>query len=359
MVYRKITGWQVLRAAIPPWKNTHDPLVSYELRHRRRAGQRPWSLLAMGYVLMLMVMFYLVFTLLQNNAPNWEEVTSAVLAILGIGLALMVMLGHWRLLMAISGRAATMIAGRKKSGDWELIAITPLDKTRWYLNQLTIIAWQVFPIIRELMILQSLLVLGGVSFLSYQLHDLSTNQSAYYIEEYLSLPLYWILILPLALLLILEPYWATALFASVSLYTSSRSKRLTMSLLYTFLNTFIIRYLITLVFYYSGLIVFFLVSNIAALLGSGTEGISLTDLFSIGWLLCGILCVYALGSSFFVEWLPALGLVMFLLPSEDGVTAVLFFSIYITGFWTYLFTPFLMLGFLGNATISQLNQREV
>jgi hypothetical protein len=39
---------------------------------------------------------------------------------------------RWQLVLAITQRAARMIAARRFRGDWDLIAITPIDMADWY-----------------------------------------------------------------------------------------------------------------------------------------------------------------------------------------------------------------------------------
>lgn len=48
-----------------------------------------------------------------------------------------------------------MITVRRERGDWDLILITPIPKAHWLELQLTAISWQVWPLVRNLMIGQA------------------------------------------------------------------------------------------------------------------------------------------------------------------------------------------------------------
>src|SRR5215207_4833854 len=127
----QLSGWSILRAVIPPWQDLDDPLVQYDIRHRRRAGRRPWMAIVLGYLTLIALNIYFAGQLFADDPIDYQNLLQPVLTIGVTGLVVTIIYGHWRLLLAVSAKATAIIAARRRSGDWDLIAITPVEKSRW------------------------------------------------------------------------------------------------------------------------------------------------------------------------------------------------------------------------------------
>lgn len=352
-----LTGWEVLRAMLPPWQSTQDPLVSYHLRIHKRVGRRPWGMILLGYLTLGMLTLYIVGQLAAQNLREVSEIITETLAIVGIGLTLTMAMTHWRLMIAVSARAADAIAGQRLRGDWDLIAITPVSKTRWFRSQLTTIAWQVFPLVRQLLVVHTLMVLIGTFLILY---IVSTEDAASWDSgDYLSPLIYLLAVTPFGLLLIFLPFLNTSLFSMTSLYTSSNSKRVTMSMLYSFVGIYITRLIITLTYFLGGTMFILILGTLGKALGIIDDfDLSLTDLSSAGagFLLVG--CIYCLIGAFFIEWLPVLGFIIMATPAEPEVHMMLYIAFSLTLLLSYVVVPLVILRGLGRAIVWQINQRE-
>jgi hypothetical protein len=286
------------------------------------------------------------------------QLVGEILLILGIGLSLTMALLHWRLLIALSARAADTIAGQRRRGDWDLIAITPVSKTRWFKGQLISMAWQVFPLVRQLLAVHLLMILLGTAVLVYAIAEARNNDWAS--DHSLAIGVYIVAVIPFGLLLLAMPFLNTALFGMASLYTSSHSKRVTMSMLYSFVLVYATRVLMSLSFIWGGAMLLIVLGGVANWLGlTDSFDTDLNDLLTVSAGVLALACVYSLAAAFFIEWLPVLGFILMASPAEDAAThAVLYLAIWLTLLFTYGLLPLLLLRGMGRAVVWQINQRE-
>lgn len=348
------------RATLPPWSNLSNPLIRHEIRAKRRASRRPWTLVCMGYGLAIGIIGLMSYGIYDLNNSGFSHnplapIIDSLLAFISAISALFVAIAHWRLILAISGRAAGMIAARRLRGDWELIFIAPLDKTRWYRAQLTALAWQVWPITRQL--------LGVQIFLAVIVFGLSTQEiirdysSDTFIETLHPLP-HLIGLLPFLALFALGPLIETSLYASISLYLSSKSKRSTMAMMYSFGAIYATRIVIAFV------LIFCIMAFTVTVNGlfnpdysPGRIGIDGIFLSLSLYCLFGILIL-----GFGIEWLP---ISIALLLADANI----FSDNYFVGFMNYLailvafavaygLVPFGMMRLLTDKTIHQLQEPE-
>jgi len=359
-------GWVLLRALVPPWGSLGDPLVSYDIHPHRRSGQRPWSALVITAFTLLLLCTYLVSMLdgFDPYAPTslLEDLLPNALGIVIGGMSLFVMLGHWRLLLAVAGRGAGMIAVRKQRGDWDLIAITPVPKSRWFSAQLTILGWQVFPLVRQLLVVQGVMVLLGFSYTVYfqylERQDCIQYGCAYTTYP-LPIPLYALMVLPFAALIVLEPLLTLGVFSTMSLYVSTLNKRITMSVLGSFVGVYVVRVLMTLVLLISGILLVFLISSLFSLIGFGSGNIDVDDLFSSEMLfLIPYCCMWSIIGSFALEWFPALGALVFLIENDTSGYLGLYIASLGAFSLAYVLIPLLVMRILGRITIARLEARE-
>lgn len=353
-----LSTWQMFRALLPPWQQTQDPLVSYHLRDQKRVGRRPWGFVIIAYLMLIPLVIYLAALYYSEETQLLTDLFLQVLGALSVGLGLMVMLGHWRLLISVAARSAEAIAGQRRRGDWDLIAITPMSKARWFRAQLTAIGWQVFPILRQLLLVQGLLVLIGMGLLIYGITQDDT--STYYgSERFLPIGVYVLLLLPLVLLLMVEPLLSLFLFTLAGFFASSLSKRTSMSMLYSFFWSYVARLAMAAMFIYGGFIITVLVGGVANALGLTQDFDIDSDIFSnMSIYICGILCLYTLATAFFVEWLPTLGILVLTTPNESSNHAIIYVIIVLTLGMTYIITPWWLMRRLGRSIVWQINQRE-
>jgi hypothetical protein len=282
------------------------------------------------------------------------------------------MVGHWRLLMAVSARAAAIIAARRGRGDWDLIAITPVEKSRWLRAQLVTIGWQVFPIVRLLLVVQLVLVLICFGQLTRIQYEERQQEQAYeepcraeggcYWDEqdYLPTGLYVLATLPFDVMIVLEPLVTTGIFAAVSLYLSSRSQRTTMSLLYSFLSIYLVRVFLALVFLVGGMLIFMAVMGLATavgLVGSDWdwEWDGIGEFFG---LFCVWLCFAVLILAFFLEWMPMFAPMILLLQLRTGEHITRYVILILTFLLAYFLAPLWVIRSVGGRTVDRLNRRE-
>lgn len=351
-----INPWSFIRAVIPVGQTLDDPLVVYQIRRSQRTGSRPWMLVVMAYLVLIGEILYAAGMLAYGELETQfiGAFIGPMVGIVAVVLSLGVIYGHWRLVLAVFSRAAKVVTERRLRGDWELIAITPMPKARWLRAQLIGLGWQVWPLVRNLMIIQTVLVLIFVGVILYDRYD--DRGDRYYYEDssyhYLPLPVYMILTFPIFAALILEPLMMVAVLAALSFYISTLSKHPAMAMLYNFLGIFFIRSIIAAVFFYAGLffVVFFFTFSPNNDLGD-FEGASVLG-FSL------YTCIAVPITSFFVEWLPALGPLMVSTEARVSEHILLYLSIMCTGLTTYVATPLLLIRSLAARTVRRLQMRE-
>ncbi len=349
-----LNPWSFVRAVIPVGQTLDDPLVVYQIRRSQRTGNRPWMLVVLAYLTLLIEILYLTIVLnYQSVEPQkFNELLGEMLLILAGVLSLGTIYGHWRLMLAVFSRAAQVVTERRQRGDWELIAITPMPKARWLRSQLIGMGWQVWPLVRNLILIQTVLVVIFSGAVLYGLHD-NRQDETYPDDEYYFHPLaYTLLASPMLLALVLEPLMTVAVLAALSFYVSTLSKHPAMAMLYNFLGTFFIRTLIMAVLMYAGLffLVFFFTFSPDNSLGD-LEG----DSF-FGFLLSS--CIFIPLASFFVEWFPAVGASALVGELSTTDHMLVYLTIMCAGLTTYIATPLLIIQSLAARTVRRLQMRE-
>lgn len=349
-----LNPWSFVRAVIPVGQALDDPLVVYQLRRRQRTGSHPWMLVVLAYLALIIEILYLIIVLNYDSVEpqNLTELLGEMLTILAGVLSVGTIYGHWRLMLAVFSRAAQVVTERRLRGDWELIAITPMPKARWLRSQLIGLGWQVWPLVRNLIIIQTVLMFIFSGALLYGLYDNRQNETYPNDEYYYPLPVYMLLASPMLLAVILEPVMTVAVLAALSFYVSTLSKHPAMAMLYNFLGIFFIRTLIMAVLIYSSLFFAFFFftfspdNNFGSMDGSSFFGFLLSS------------CIFIPLSSFFVEWFPAIGAAALVGELSTLVHVLLYLTILCAGLTTYIATPLLIIQSLASRAVRRLQMRE-
>ena len=294
-------GWQLLRGIAPPWRNLNDPLLHYATRDHQRTGGRPLAFIIIIVLTIAGLIAYLALqnTLTQGYTTTRERIESA-LFIVFMGLCLMSVLGHWRLLLATTGRSTAAIAQKRERGDWDLIYITPVSKSRWFRAQITALGWQVFPLVRRLMIVHAIMIVIAFPILM-----------VFHSEEggRVSPLLYALELLPFAALWFLEPLISAGIFLSSTLVESSLRKRTWVAFLNGLGTVYLMRVAMAFALVVGGFILLVGVIEVAVVVGLEDEGadfgnLSANEIFLI--FLYGGASI--LVSAFVIEWiLPGAG----------------------------------------------------
>lgn len=365
---RSMSAVQFIRALLPPWRTLRDPLVQYGIRRGGRIGERPWALLVVTVLTCLAACIFMLGYMdsdSTNNRPLTSELLPGLLGLLMGGLGVLVMIGHWRLLLAIAGRAASLVAGRRASGDWDLIAITPMSKTRWLRSQLTIIGWQVFPLVRQLVVVQFLLVMLGFGYLIAARHaELNDSndcfiQPCYNYDEYdFSTLEYTLLIAPIGIGLGGWILVETGIFTAVALLASSLSQRVTMSMLYSFLGVFMTRIFLTFVLIYGGTLIMIALFQFSDALGLSDFDMDFSDLDEDLILVVMYYCMGIPILAFFLEWLPVFPAILMAAGDGDTELLIAYVGFWLVGLLVYIILPLLFIAFFSRRTIRRLEKRE-
>lgn len=350
-----LNPWSFIRAMIPIRQTLDDPLVVYQIRRSQGVGRKPWSLLILAYLILIGEIIFLAGLLAFSNleTQRLSVLVGPMLGVLAGGLSLGVVYGHWRLMLAVFMRAARAVTERRQNGDWELIMITPMPKTRWLRAQLIGMGWQVWPLVRNLMIMQGLLVLLFYGLMVYGVSQ--ADDTDYYYQddsEYLPTPVYIGVVLPIMLGMMIEPILQAGLLGAISFYVSTLSKQPAFAMLYNFLGAFISRVIIAGVFFYSGM--FFLVFFFAFTPDSNVMNIRGEEILAVLLYSCIAIPV----SSFFIEWLPTLGATMMAFEADPLEHLLLYMAILSAGGTTYIAIPLLMIRTLATSTVRRLQRRE-
>jgi hypothetical protein len=362
-----------LRAAIPPWQDLNDPLLRHELRQNLRTGRRPWTAIFLGYGLMFCVILYLLYMLYDLEQSPYgraqhEEVLGGMLGWLALALIALNTIGHWRLLLAITRRAAGMIAARRIRGDWDLIAIAPVEKSRWYRAQTTALCWQVWPITRQLVLAQTLLMLILFGICLYGLNSESDSNDwadescsdwengvcvEYASSGYLPLPVYALAFVPFGLLMACFPMVESALYASASLYPSSRARNSLMSMLYSFIAIYLVRVVMMVVFFYGGLLMLYGLNQ----LRMGGNDFDMPDAEALALLVFyGSLGI--IGAAFGIEWVPFLSPLVLLNQGTVKDHLLIYVWLLLTFGLAYVVVPLVMIRLFSSGTIRRLDKPE-
>jgi hypothetical protein len=345
------------------WPGQDNPLIAYDLKFDRREGRRPWAMVIVANLTLMSLGLYLLALLLAETAtiPPLLDFFGIILAFLMTGGGVMVMFGHWRLILAISSRTAAAIAGRKRNGDWDLIAITPMPKSRWLWSQQVIVMWQVFPVLRQLFILQTAMSVVGLGFLTYMLSTFDEG-SSWGDDVYLAPWLYFLLMLPVFAFFIAEPFITAHSFIRLGLYCSSLSGRVSTSMLGHFFAICFQRVVMSASFIYGGLFWILLFGGLANGLGLTDDfdtDFNLGDLLGTLAILCTLGFLYVLMLAPVAEWLPLFGALLMLGELEPAAHGVIYLAGIITCLQTYLLLPHLLNKTLYRWTVGRLEQRSL
>lgn len=231
-----MTRKQIFLAVLPLWKNLDHPLVQYEIRQLERPHEWRWLISSiMGLTLLILLVALLSYGF------SWQVVGQGVLG----GLAVYLILLRLRLFVAVSGRAARMITVRRERGDWDLILITPIPKARWLELQLTAISWQVWPLVRNLMIGQAVFTGVALLYMSAQQHQRWQGEKlddflltdlipdAHYLPTWM----FFLVALPFCMMVICLPLIEIGVFSTAALCASICSKNPSFALFRSFGNT--------------------------------------------------------------------------------------------------------------------------
>jgi hypothetical protein len=364
----------ILRAAFPPWQGLDDPLLYHELRETLRTGRRPWTAIFLGCILILCEIAYLFYTFVLARHPyglEYEEILGKMLGLLALALIALNTIGHWRLLFAITRRAARMITARRLRGDWDLIAITPMEKWRWYHAQMTALCWQVWPLTRQLVLAQTTLMLilfglglyglateGGSGGWDEQCVDWEMGTCVEYASSgYLPLHVYVLAFAPFGVLMACFPLVESALYASASLYPSSRSRNEGMSMLYSLITIYVVRLIMMIVFFCFGMIILMILSKlIVDMVDMGRD----TYRPGVGDYLVSLLLVSPvnLGTAFVIEWFPYTSSLPILIPNTVENYLRIYVLLLLTFGSAYGVVPLGMIRLFASQTIRRLDKPE-
>ncbi len=354
-------GWvRWLRAAWPPWEETASPLVSYHLRGGGRAGQRPYGLLVLGHVILAGYVVLLwrlrvdaaqrgFFVGLDDLLGLWFSVALLAASVAYIWLAL-------RVLSAMLARTLETIAGARSRGQWELIAITPMPRDRWYRAQLIVTSWQLFPLIRQWLASHAALILltvGGliVAYLArwqdYQACRVAGDcigMNALPTAALLPPGAFLLAILPSLVLLAVGPMVQLGMLQALGLAISSHTQHTWLGMLSSVLAFYALRI---------GLVWGYLISGaVAVLLWEGGSG----DLFSAWSLVVLYGFVAALFLAMGVEWLPLGWLLLFFSASAWDEYAWVFIMGNLTGLFAGVVAPLWLTSVLRRGTLAHLER---
>jgi hypothetical protein len=329
---------------IPPWGDRlDDPLLHYEARPNQRIRGRPWGMIIGFMTVFGVVSFLNVIDLFTDYSQTPRERMEEALVILSLALVSISIMGHWALLLATIGRSSALIAQKRERGEWALIYITPVSKSRWFHAQFTALGWQIFPLVRRLMIVHFLIVLIACpTFIAFQREQYTIVSPA----------LYGIELLILGAIVIVEPIFTAGIFASSALLESSIRRRAWVSFANGLSMIYAVRVVVALVMQIGGLVFLILLSAIFA------NG-SLEELPGNAVL---YLCVYCIVSSliyaFILEWLPAIAAILLAAPFDTDGNLYAFLWVFLTLGLTQIITPPILMGLLAARSVRRLNYPE-
>lgn len=342
------SGVDLIRVMIPPWNRHHLQIMKYEIRPQKRVRQPSWTRIrSLGWFLLIL---YLAWVLIRDEPLSTiqYEIIPVILGIIIFILGIIVIGGHGSLMQEVGGRAAQAIAGRRVRGDWDLIAITPLAKERWLQAQAAAIGWQMFPLIRRMIVCKAILVFMLFSYL------LVVQIEQY---PYISPLLYLISMIPFGVLLIFFPVIELGLSAQIALLSSSYSKQMfTVPMIYSLVGGCISRILITGILVGGFSLVYMLLILIVISLGSNENDIALnSDTLFIFTLCC---CGGILMSAAFAEWLPAIVPIGMIGVDYDSGWIVTYLILSLGVMIAYVIAPPLLAKWINRRTAKRLDRRE-
>ncbi|MFP4321121.1 MAG: hypothetical protein ACLFTK_01565 [Anaerolineales bacterium] len=358
-----------MRAALPPWQGTTSPLVSYHLRSARRVARRPYGVLVLVQATLLV--YLLALYMLQTSTASagefvtLEDMLGVTWAVAFGGLSVVYIWLSMQILGRGLARAVDIIAGARARNQWDLIAITPMPRQRWYLAQLTVLGWRLFPVIRQWGIVHGLLVLmlgasfGVAQYMQWEeLETCTTGNCGGWVgpdERYLTPGWYGLTILLSGGLVLVMPAIHLTLMHTVGLSISSYAVRPAIGLLYSLLVVYGLRVAMGLVY----LVIVFALLAVGLPLISG-QGLDMQ--IPSGAMLVSFLClglVYALFVAFFlalgIEWLPMVPLLFLAFPAPPAQHAFLFLVTWGGAALAGGLLPLWLMNILSQGTLARLN----
>lgn len=296
--------YQVIRAILPPWQhNVQHPLVQYASRRYGRVGKQSWVLLLMGILVAIGLILWSISVLIDDSPYNHvlpREILSTLVSTFLIAMIFIMLVWRWVLLLSIISISAKMIAERRRRGDWELIYITPMKKSKWLRLQATSLGWLSYPLLKRMVLLQCgiVFIIGGfVVEAQYS----QWNSGSY---NYMQPITYTLSLLPFALLMIVEPIISTALIILGSLSGSANTKGAVSAIARSLSNWTLARFGITLSVTF-GVLFFAIFFSAIDFRGSvfGETGGFAPAVDELVFIL-PLLALYSLAASLFMEWLP-------------------------------------------------------
>ncbi|MBZ0305289.1 MAG: hypothetical protein K8I82_04390, partial [Anaerolineae bacterium] len=202
---------------------------------------------------------------------------------------------RWRLIWAAASRLATAISARRQTGDWDLIRLIPMPKIQWLYTQFVAIGWQIWPLVKALVLAQ-----WGITTVFYILLVVETSaySSSCYAEpcmQRLSGLTFFLVGLPVLLIWISIPLLEMGLIVSVSSLVSSYISRPGFAIAASFIGVLVTRLILGII---GWIVVYLLYGELAdrSVQYGGTSHPILPSLREM------------VGITLFWEWLPAIGL---------------------------------------------------
>jgi hypothetical protein len=362
----------IFRLTLPPWYGLNDPLISHEIQPSLRIGHDR-STVFFRFLALFGILAYIVYVVnalgrASDNAGQPTELLDTIPILLFGALLLLYLAVRYRLLFEVVQRATGMIAATPLPSSWELNAVTPIDKARWYRAHLTALSWQVWPITRQLVIVAGLATL---LFFFISVNNVTEYQSLnpwnteYCLEfgldgdcsEYLYLgvlpPLvYAAAFIPFGLLITLFPLMESALYSSASLFASIRTQKPDRVVGHSLLAIYLVRAAMMFVFVYGGLLLFILLTDS---IGSPNERLDRAQVIETVFLAGLVLSLFfAIG----IEWLLFLPPLLLASQNTEIGYLMLFTWLLINFGLAYIGSSFLLLRWLAARTIGHLEQLE-
>ncbi len=268
-------GFSVLKALIAPFHRTFDVLTTYEIKHGTSLGESHCMtnmVVGMGALMVLGTALVGIPCLGVCAAPLFLFWLYSIAA-------------RWRLIWAAASRLATAISARRQTGDWDLIRLIPMSKARWLHTQFTAIGWQIWPLVKALILAQ-----WGIATVFYVLLVVETSAYSSYCTaepclQRLSGLTFFLVGLPVLLIWISVPLLEVGLVVSVSSLVSSYVNRPGVAIAVSFIGVLVTRLILGV----TGWVVVYLLyrEDARPILPSLIEMV---------------------GVALFWEWLPAIGL---------------------------------------------------
>lgn len=312
-------GFSVLRALLAPMQRRYDVLTTYEIRHGSSLGESPC--LVNGVVAVTLVMV----SGLALLSPCVGVCAAPLFIFWVYSIA-----ARWRLVWSSASRLASAISARRQTGDWDLIRLIPMPKTQWLHTQLVAMGWQVWPLLKGLIITQ-----WGIATVFFMLLLAETSASSRYcyaepcLQRMPGLS-FFLAGLPLLAMWVAVPLMEAGLVASMSGLVSSYINRPGFAIAASFVGALVMRVILGL----AGWVIMYLLYSELAVKSDYSWDRSRPPVLPSFIELAGI--------AVFWEWLPALGLGeisthrAFSSIEHTGLYAVVFGTIFLS----YIMIPF-------------------